>query len=69
MSAGNECIHHLDLCDKCGGLQVATLFPIHGVVEGAELTGMDGSRIKLGNGTRLYFGPTPEPCTVPADPQ
>lgn len=56
-----RCIHHLDLCDECGGLQVTEYTELNGVT-GATINGDDGTTRTLGEGTRLFWTPGPTPC-------
>lgn len=51
------CIHHLDICEQCGGLEITDLTPLN-MAEGS-----------VPAGTRLYWTAGPPPCdaddTVP----
>lgn len=57
-----QCIHHLDLCDECGGLQVTEYVELNGVTGVTITDDTTGVTRTLGEGTRLYWSPGPTPC-------
>ncbi|MGW7053097.1 hypothetical protein [Streptomyces sp. NPDC054887] len=58
----SDCIHSLNFCDECGGLEVTRWDRVPGVIS-----------IDLGDGpvfgAEVFFSPPPEPCIPPDDPQ
>ncbi|MCX4550595.1 MULTISPECIES: hypothetical protein [unclassified Streptomyces] len=54
-----ERLHHVDLCQDCGGLRTAVLEGID--VTGFKITYADGSALSSGP-ARIYVGPAEEPC-------
>lgn len=60
----SRCIHQLDLCEQCGGLQVTTLTELQGVTE-VQIGDDDGRTRFMSSGTRVFWSPGPEPCDPP----
>jgi hypothetical protein len=58
-----DCIHHLDICPDCGGLDVVRLDEMQGVT-GGTLTLGNGGEIDL-SGATFYIGPASTPCETP----
>lgn len=62
-----DCIHHLNICPDCGGLEAIRLDEVPGISDVA-VTG-DGGRFTLAGVVTVYAGPASTPCDVPSEPQ
>lgn len=61
-----ECIHHLAICNTCGGLDVVRLDALPGITK-ATLTLNDGTQRDL-TGATFYLGPATTPCDADTGP-
>lgn len=61
-----NCIHHLDLCPDCGGLEVIRLDEVPGIT-GGTLTLGDGREVGLSG--VIYLGPASTPCAASSEEQ
>lgn len=62
-----ECVHHLEICDQCGGLSVVRLDEIPGIT-GFTITLTDGREIKSGPDPKVFMGPAATPCEAQSQP-